>query len=375
MKIAVVCPYRLSSFGGVQRHIIDSARELAGLGHEVTIISPPCHDNSLLQVKNVCFGSSKIVTFNKTDFDISFTYGGEYKKLKKFIKQNKFDIIHFHTVWTPFLPLQILYLSKSKNIATFHDTPPDNLAGKITRLLFRFISIIIFRYLDAIIAVSDAPAEHLPKHIHKKIYIIPPCINLKSLSPENPPLIKKADDKINILFLGRLDQRKGIFILLDAFKKITVAGLEARLLVAGTGHERARLVKYLEKEKLEPVEFIGQIDDKNKPALYTSCDIFCSPALYGESFGIVLVEAMASGKAIVAAANRGYRLLLQEQSEYCLTIPGDSEDLYIKLKKLILDKKLRDELGAWGLRKSKQYDCEKIIPEITDIYKETLNFK
>lgn len=375
MKIAVVCPYNLSSFGGVQRHIIDSARELFGLGHEVTIISPPPHDTSILEVNNVCFGSSKIVTFNKTDFDISFVYGTEYKKLKFFITENDFDIIHYHTIWTPFLPLQILLLSKSKNVATFHDTPPDNLSGKLTKLLFRFAGVILFRYLDAIIAVSDAPAEHLAKQIHKKIHIIPPCINLKRFSPENPSLIKKSGNSINILFLGRLDQRKGIFILLDAFKKITEERLDARLLIAGAGHEQKKLDQYLEKKKLNNVKFIGRIEDKDKPYLYTSCDIFCSPALYGESFGIVLVEAMASGNAVVAAANKGYKLLLQKQSDHCLAIPGDSEDLYLKLKKLILDKKLRDELGAWGLQQSKQYDCKQIIPEIMDIYRETLNFK
>lgn len=375
MKIAVVCPYKLSSFGGVQQHVIDSARELSGLGHEVTIISPSSRDIPGLKVNNVCFGSSKTVTFNKTDFDISFVYGAEYRKLKFFIKENNFEIIHYHTIWTPFLPLQILYLSKSKNVATFHDTPPDNFSGKLTKLLFRFAGIIISRYLDAIIAVSDAPAGHLPKNIHKTIHIIPPCTDLKRFFPENLPLIKKTGNKINILFFGRLDQRKGIFILLEAFKKIIRDGIEARLLVAGTGHERLKLVQYLEKEKLDTVKFIGRIDDKDKPSLYTSCDLFCSPALYGESFGIVLVEAMASGKPVVAAANKGYRLLLHEQSEYCLTTPGDSEDLYIKLKKLVLDKELREELGAWGLRKSKQYDCGQIIPEILNIYMETLNFK
>ena len=98
MKIAVVCPYSLSSFGGVQRHIIDSARRLISLGHDVTIISPPSQENSLPRVKHVCFGSSKVVTFNKTDFDISLAYGAEYKKLKQFIKANDFEIIHFHTI-------------------------------------------------------------------------------------------------------------------------------------------------------------------------------------------------------------------------------------------------------------------------------------
>ena len=375
MKIAIICPYDYKNPGGVQIHIRDCAKELSNLGHEITVISPRTEADQSNTKDHVTFGYSRKFTFNKTNFDISFVYGAEYKKLKFFLKNNEFEIIHYHTIWTPFLPLQILYLSKSKNVATFHDTPPDNFSGNLTRLLFRFASIIISRYLDAIIVVSDTPMEHLSKNINKTIHVIPPCTDLKRFSPDNLPLIKKTGNKIDILFFGRLDQRKGIFILLEAFKKIIRDGIEARLLVAGTGHEQSRLVHYLEKEKLDTIKFIGRIADKDKPSLYTSCDLFCSPALYGESFGIVLVEAMASGKPVVAAANKGYRLLLQEQSEYCLTTPGDSEDLYLKLKKLVLDKKLREELGAWGLRKSKQYDCEQIIPEILDIYKETLNFK
>lgn len=375
MKIAVVCPYNLSSFGGVQRHIIDSSRQLAKLGHDVTIISPPSRNNHLLQINNVCFGSSKVITFNKTDFDISLAYGAEYKKLKQFIRENNFEIIHFHTIWTPILPVQILCLSNSKNIATFHDTPPDNFSGMLTRIFFRLAGLFLFRYIDSIIAVSEAPAEHLPEFPDKKIHIIPPCIDLSRFYNNTPPLIKKHENETVILFLGRLDQRKGIFVLLEAFMKLNDDGLRVKLLIAGSGHDQNKVTECIKNRKLNNVVYLGDVDESDKPGLYASCDIFCSPALFGESFGIVLVEAMASSKPVVAAANKGYRQLLKAKHEYCLSAPDDADDLYRHLRKLVLDKGLREELGLWGLHQSRMYDSGIITPKLVSLYQETLLFK
>lgn len=375
MKIAVVCPYNLSSFGGVQRHIIDSSRQLAKLGHDVTIISPPSRNNHLLQINNVCFGSSKVITFNKTDFDISLAYGAEYKKLKQFIRENNFEIIHFHTIWTPILPVQILCLSNSKNIATFHDTPPDNFSGMLTRIFFRLAGLFLFRYIDSIIAVSEAPAEHLPEFPDKKIHIIPPCIDLSRFYNNTPPLIKKHENETVILFLGRLDQRKGIFVLLEAFMKLNDDGLRVKLLIAGSGHDQNKVTECIKNRKLNNVVYLGDVDESDKPGLYASCDIFCSPALFGESFGIVLVEAMASSKPVVAAANKGYRQLLKAKHEYCLSVPDDADDLYRHLRKLVLDKGLREELGLWGLHQSRMYDSGIITPKLVSLYQETLLFK
>ena len=375
MKIAVVCPYNLSSFGGVQRHIIDSARALSGLGHDVTIISPRTLNKTGVQDNNFCFGSSKIITFNKTDFDITLVYGAEFKKLKKFIKENNFEIIHYHTIWTPFLPLQILFLSESKNVATFHDTPPDNITGILTRTAFRLIGLILFRFIDSIIAVSEAPAGHLPKLPDKKIHIIPPCIDLSRFYNNTTPLINKINNEIVILFIGRLDQRKGIFVLIEAFKKLCDEGFQVKLLIAGTGHDQKKVTDHIETRKLDTICYLGDIEEKDKPGLYASCDIFCSPALYGESFGIVLVEAMASSKPVVAAANKGYAQLLQSQSEYCLSSPGDPADLYKRLRELVLNDRLREDLGLWGLQQSRQYDAAMVTEKLVNLYKETLLFK
>ena len=375
MKIAIVCPYDYFSPGGVQTHVRDSACELGRLGHSVTVIAPgvgKCPEN----INNVVFlGKGKKINFNQTTFDITFINAENINRLRTILDREKFDIIHFHTIWTPFMSMQILYYSNSINICTFHDTPPDNLAGKITKIIFHFISHLIFRHLDAVIAVSDTPSKHLAKIPDKHIQILPPCIDLSRFSPRNQPLYPAKGEQATILFLGRLDKRKGLFVLLEAYKLLLKDNFNVRLLIGGSGTEQQKLNNYLMSENLDNVVCLGYVNDDELSGCYASCDIFCAPALYGESFGIVLVEAMASGKAVVAASNPGYKIILDEKKEFCLARPGDVHDLYLKLKSLLIDIHLRQELANWGLRESVKYDCQTVIPNLVKIYQNASNLK
>ena len=375
MNIALVCPYDYFSPGGVQSHIRDSAAELRRLGHHVIVFAPDTGkypDN----IKDVVFiGKSKKINFNQTTFDFTIIGSNSIKKLKKILETEKFDIIHFHTIWTPFYSLQILYYSNSINICTFHDTPPDNLAGRITKILFRCISHVLFRYLDVIIAVSDTPTLHMARLPGKLIHIIPPCVDLSRYKPVNTPLYPGKDNQKTILFLSRLDRRKGLFVLLEAYKLLILDGLNIRLLIGGTGNEKEKLDRYLKSGTAGDIVSLGYVSDSDLPGCYASCDIFCAPALFGESFGIVLLEAMASGKAVVAAANPGYRNILDKKQEFCLVKPGDINDLYLKLKRLLTNEDLRYELCRWGPGKSEKYDCRTVIPKLVTIYQDSLQFK
>lgn len=375
MKIAIVCPYDFHSPGGVQTHIRDFACALSKQGHNIKIIAPISRHNAKDEPNLIFIGKCKKVRFNKTQFDISIVYGGERTKLKELLENEKFDIIHLHTVWTPFLPLQILYSSSCACIATFHDTPPDTWAGKITRVIFYLLSLIIIRRLDEVIAVSGEPARHLAHHPTKKIHIIPPCTDLSCFSPDVEPIKKYHDKRINILFLGRMDERKGLFILLRAYQKLLNDNLKVRLLIAGHGFEFDNINHFIRVNNIPHVEILGYIQEKERPACYASCDIFCAPAPYGESFGIVLVEAMASGKPVVAAANAGYKNILQEMSDFCLAQPKDIDSLYIHLKHLVQDTALQKSLGDWGIKEAKKYDCNALMDKYLQVYKDALLFK
>ena len=375
MRIAIVCPYDLDTPGGVQTHILDLSKELKNTGHQVKIIVPRCNEVQDDNEDVIFLGKSRKIEFNKTIFDISLVYGKDRKKLSAVLREGNFDIIHYHTIWTPFLPMQILLASNAANVATFHDTPPDNFSGKLTKFVFRILSYFLLKHLDAAIAVSEAPAEHLVKLPGHKIHVIPPCTDLRLFSPDIKPLVARLENFVTILFLGRLEKRKGILPLLQAFNKLVEQKLDVRLLIAGDGNEEINIKKFIDSHHLSQVIFLGRISEPDKAACYNSCDIFCSPALYGESFGIVLVEAMASSRPIVAAANKGYRQVLRPKADYCLAKPGDVEDLYLKLRNLVLNRELREELGQWGVNEAKKYQCKNLISQYVDIYRNALTLK
>jgi phosphatidylinositol alpha-mannosyltransferase len=375
MKIAIVSPYDLHSPGGVQTHILDLSKELIRQGHYVKVIAPGNHNRQNESNDIIYLGKTRKIEFNKTRFDVSLVYGNDKKKLLRILSEENFDVIHYHTIWTPFLPLQILLASTSANVATFHDTPPDNISGRLTKLVFRVLSYFLLKKLDAAIAVSGAPAEHLAKIPRCVIHIIPPCTDLRSFSPEVKPLIKKDDEAITILFLGRLEQRKGFNLLLEVFDRLVKEQFNVRLLMAGDGNAADHISKHVHPDAQSRIKILGRIYEYDKAACYTSCDIFCSPALYGESFGIVLVEAMASGRPVIAAANKGYSKVLKARADLCLAKAGDVEDLYLKLRNLVMNKKLREDLGQWGIAEAKKYQCSKLVNQYIDIYRTASGFK
>ena len=373
MKIAQVCPYDIYQPGGVQTHIRDLSFALKKAGHEVRIIAP---GNSQLSnsVEGVFHaGKKRRLNFNKTNFEISIALGQEYRRLKQYLLEEKFDVIHYHTVWTPLLPFQVLRLSHAADVATFHDTPPDTFWGKVTRAVFRLISHRLLPRLDGVIAVSSSPAGHLAEIPNRQPNILPPSVDY-SIFFNNVEVFKQyRDGHVNILFLGRLEDRKGIMVLMEAFVKICKAGKKVRLLVAGDGEQKQEVLEFIAQNELKSVEMLGCIAEEDKARWYATCDIFCSPAKYGESFGIVLVEAMASGKAVVAASNNGYRTVLQDKGADFLTLPGEVDDLYEKLNFLVEKPELRDELGKWGRIEAQRYDISNLVPEFEKVYESALS--
>jgi phosphatidylinositol alpha-mannosyltransferase len=367
MKIAIVCPYDYFRPGGVQFHIRDVAQALRARGHRVIVIAPPGEDESQQEDDLVYFGKRRSVVFNETQMDLSLVWGKEWQRLKKWMVTEAFDVIHFHTIWDPFLPLQILALAgNSACVATFHDTPPATFVGRVTKRIFYGVSRILYRWLDVVTAVSSSPARHLYKTTEKQIHIVPPCINY---APYFDIKDQREDNAVcTILFIGRLDPRKGMMVLLDAYKKLRDDGLSVELNVIGDGDQMVLLKQTISTQQIEGVNLIGRVNEEEKYIWMANADIFCSPALYGESFGIVLVEAMAAGLPVIAAANSGYSTVLQEQKETCLTAPGNSQDLYQKLKDLIKCPETQNRLSLWGKAEAKKHDCSTWVEKIIEIY-------
>ena len=372
MKILQVCPYDIYQPGGVQTHIRDLSLALRQAGHEVHILAPGNNKNTGEAEGVFHIGKKRRLNFNKTNFEISIALGQEHKNLKQYLDKEQFDVIHYHTIWTPILPFQILRLSKSADVATFHDTPPDTFSGKITRAVFRKISRHLLPRLDGVIAVSSSPAGHLVPIPNRKPNILPPSADYSIFFKNTDVFDQYRDDHVNILFLGRLEDRKGIMVLMESYAKLFATNNEVRLFIAGDGEQKQEVLDFIDENKLGNVVMLGRIKEEDKSRWYATCDIFCSPAKYGESFGIVLVEAMASGKAVVAADNSGYRTVMCDEGAEFLAPPGDSEILFQKLKKLVEQPDLREAYGKWGRKEAEKYDIANLVPKFLNVYESAL---
>jgi len=374
LKIAQLCPYDIDRPGGVQKHILDLSCSLAALGHDVTVIAPrisgaqqtnPARPDNSLSIMQVGYG--RLVSFNKTAFEISVAAGEEYNRLKTLLRSAAFDILHLHTPLNPFLPLQALFLSKAASVATFHAVPPGTASGPVQRLLYGVLNRCIIAKLDGVVLASA-----VQKDLHLAGSVIPPCVNLRRFHDNVRSLDGYPGDRVNILFVGRLEPRKGAMILLKAYQELCRQQLPVRLLIAGDGPERQMLEWTAANDKIPNVTFFGRVEDIDLPQLYATCDLFCAPSLYGEGFGIVLVEAMASGKPVVAAANVGYRTVLQGEAARFLVEPGNVEDLSKKLELLVTQPALRKSHGDWGRREATRYDSDSLAPAFLSLYEQAI---
>jgi phosphatidylinositol alpha-mannosyltransferase len=359
----------------VQTHIRDTADVLSDMGLDVTIIAPRIGagpaEPSPSKTRVLRLGRAHCVRLSGTRFEASIALGAERRRLQAAMREMAFDVVHYHALWTPLLALQAFACSSSPSVVTFHDTPPDGLAGGISRGALSMMSRMLLPHVDAAIAVSEAPRGHLRPGPGQNIWVTPPCTDLRRF--EAPAPARAPGDPLTILFVGRLEPRKGAGLLLTAYRRLCADGLRARLVIAGAGSEESALRRYASRHGLSDVVFSGRFEDADAPSLYGSSDIVCAPSPYGESFGIVIAEAMASGKPVVAAANRGYRTLLTGPGAQMLTAPGDADGLYARLKRLALSPALRAELGAWGRSEARRYDSRAVAPQLLDIYEHAIS--
>ena len=383
MKIAQLCPYDISRPGGVQRHILDLSAALRRLGHDVSIIAPrvgTSTDGLAYPDADPCpivnLGSGRLIALNKTQFEISWAVGAQCTRLASVLESSAFDVIHFHSLLSPFMPLQVFRRSHSTNVATFHAVPPDGKTGTMQRWLSRAVSRRLLPRLDGIILASDVQKElHPLAEVSTPVTVLPPCTDLRRFEADTAPIERYRDGRVNILSLGRLEARKGAMTLLQACAGLGHSRPQMRLLFAGDGPERTALEQFVRDRGVADVVFLGRVEQADVARCYANCDIFCAPALYAEGFGIVLAEAMASGKPIVAAANAGYRIVLRGEAASFLTPPGDAETLRGKLEVLIADPALRQRLGAWGRIEAARYDSGTLAPSFVSFYEEAIRAK
>jgi phosphatidyl-myo-inositol alpha-mannosyltransferase len=374
MRILEVCPYDLGRPGGVQRHILDLAAALARAGHEVVLLAPATPSAQASHALPpgcaiLSLGRFQTWRLHGTAFEVARASRAELQGLLRLHSEKPFDVVHFHTLWTPWLPWQVFRLfsgSGIRYVATFHDTPPPTWSGRLMRVAFRLLSRLLTRRIGAAIAVSASPAGHLWLAPGCRFHTLPPCIDLSGLlaipaiaEPERPP---------SILFIGRLEPRKGVMLLIESFARVRRRHPRARLLICGEGEQsEAARERVAQLDLAGAVEFTGALDDAAKTRLYRQADIFCAPSPYGESYGLVLAEAMAAGLPVVAAANSGYRTVLTGEGAAGLVKPGDTAALADTLATFLASPALRHSLSAWGRRQALDSDIGHRLDAFTRI--------
>jgi phosphatidylinositol alpha-mannosyltransferase len=306
---------------------------------------------------------------NQTSWHMSLAYGSERRQLRELLADGGFDLIHFHTIVTPFLSYQIFARFLGAKVATFHDVPPASRTGAALRGAYSIVDRFVFPRLEAVILASEVQKNYHAVERAVSCSTIPPCISIDRFGTEHEPFQRWRDGRVNILFLNRLDERKGVLLMLQAYRELRAAGIDGvRLLVAGDGPERRAAEHYVAQHAVPDVVFAGRVHDAEVPRWFATADIMCAPSIDGEGFGIVLVEAMASGKPVVAAANSGYRLVLTGEGAAGLTPPGDVHALAQRLRQFVNDRDLRQRLSGWGRRAAAQFDCRRFVDSFVNIY-------
>ncbi len=364
MKIALVCPYDFSRPGGVKSHIVSLSKHLTMIGHPVKIIAPNINAN-LVEEKNVhFFGRSRSVNIGGTKIDVNIALKEEKKQLKSFLKVEAFDIIHYHTIWNPLLPFQVLKHSKSKQVATFHDTPKSQFVGD---WIMPTVARGIFTFLDQIISVSKSQSGYISRFSKRKIHIIPNGIDLEEIASITPKESSRNDKFFQMFFMGRLEPRKGVMHALRAFHQLKQRYPQMKLIIAGDGDGRGEVEEYISDHNLMDVELLGFVDEAMKYKLLKESDVYLAPALYGESFGIVLLESMAVGTPIAGYANSGYKNVITSEMMEGFAEPGELDQFIACIEKLIPPSK-RTELSKHGLEEVKKYDWAEVSKEVNEVY-------
>ncbi len=364
MKIALVCPYDFSRPGGVKSHIVSLSKHLTMIGHQVKIIAPNINAN-LVEEENVhFFGKNRSVNIGGTKIDVNIALGEEKKALKDFLNGESFDVIHYHTIWNPFIPLQVLKHSKSKQIATFHDTPKSQFVGD---WIMPAVAKGIFKFLDQIISVSKSQSQFISRFSKREIHIIPNGIDLSEIEEVAPEKINRNDDSFQMFFMGRLEPRKGVMHALQAYHQLKQRYPRMKLIIAGDGDDRNEVEKYIDDFSLVDVHVLGFVSEEEKYRLLKESDIYLAPALFGESFGIVLLESMAVGTPIAGYANSGYKNVITKEMEVGFAEPGDLIQFISCIEKLI-PSTIREELSKHGLEEVKKYDWAEVSKEVNEVY-------
>ena len=377
LRIALVSPYGLERFGGVRSHLLGLGEALCARGHRVDVVAPG-PDGTLGTLPVVGCGAPRTVHFGGTHFDVVWASA----RARQRVYDRGYDLLHLHTPWNPALPLQLAAGFRGARVATFHDVAGDA-TPRWARALMPVASAVIRRLaVHATIAVAPEISAYLGVGTHTVIPngIAPPDSGSDKYGAL--PRVAMPDAALEarpeaapFVYVGRLEARKDVATLLRA-----VALMQQRhgpraptpVVIAGDGPSRPALEQLRDALGLHHVRFIGAVSDADKWALLRSARCLIAPARSGESFGIVLLEAMAAGTVPIAADNPGYRHVLHDGGTSLLFAAGDHAALASQLERVLDASAWYDDMRAWCAQRWPHFQWDRIAEQVEAVYAQAL---
>ena len=369
MKIALVSPYDWAHIGGVNNHILSLSNQFVQRGHRTTILAPSSKPAEEVEGDNlVLIGQPVPLPLSGSWARVSLSFHRN-RQIKRLLDDEEFDVVHMHEPLFPVPPVAALRFSKALNVGTFHAYARRSRGYRGFRpLLKRW-----YGNLHGKIAVSKPAAELVARYYPGDFKIIPNGIDLAHFSADALPFERFMDGKLNILFVGRMEMRKGLRFLLAAFARLKWEYPQLRLIVVGPGRLDAASERILGERYVEDVEVIGGVPYDDLPRYYRTADIFCSPATGGESFGIVLLEAMAAGTPVLASNIPGYAGVVDNGETGLLFEPKDEVSLANAIVSLMQQPDLRARMAAKGRVHVQRFSWDRVASEVLSYYDQLLD--
>lgn len=351
MRIGMVCPYSLSVPGGVQAQALGLARELRRLGHEVRVLGP-C-DGPPPESFVTPLGDSLPTAANGSIAPLAPDPAASLRTLRA-LRDEDFDVLHLHEPLAPGPTLTSVTVHTAPTVGTFHA------AGASTS--YRMLAPMLRRLLDRIdhkVVVSKDALALVQGYLGGEYEILFNGVETNEIRSAVP----SPSDRPAVFFLGRHEERKGLGVLLAALRQ---ADLDVRCWIAGDGPDTRRLrAEFAGDARLE---WLGRITDAERNARLRGASVFCAPSLHGESFGVVLIEAMAAGTPVVASALDGYRNVATDGVDALLVPPGDVGALAGALQRVLGDRSVAQALAASGERRAAEFAMSSLARRYVAIY-------
>ncbi|CAG7655175.1 glycosyltransferase family 4 protein [Actinacidiphila bryophytorum] len=359
MRIGIVCPYSWDVPGGVQFHIRDLAEHLTGLGHHVSVLAP-ADDETPLPPYVVSAGRAVPVPYNGSVARLNFGFLSA-ARVRRWLHDGGFDVVHIHEPTSPSLGLLACWAAQGPLVATFHTSNPRS------RAMIAAYPILqpALEKISARIAVSEYARRTLVEHLGGDAVVIPNGVDVDFFARAEPRKEWQGD---TIGFMGRIDEpRKGLPVLMRALPAILAERPQTRLLVAGRG-DAEEAVATLPEQMRSRVEFLGMVSDEDKARLLRSVDVYVAPNTGGESFGIILVEAMSAGAAVLASDLDAFAQVLAQGEAGELFANEDADALAAAALRLLADPARRTALSDRGRAHVRRFDWSSVGADILSVY-------